>query len=89
MFATVSPFQPSLCLQARLNLTRGLNSNVWLPALPPDIRLELANTLAYCDLVKFTAVKSFVVQAPVLNEQVLNGRESTVNRALDGSTYLS
>jgi hypothetical protein len=46
----------------------GLSSNGWLPALLPNIRLgwkrqTLANTLAYYDAGKITAVKGFIVYA--------------------------
>ncbi len=43
------------------------HSNSWFPALPPSIKLgwkwlPLSNTLAYNDMAKITAVKSFIVQ---------------------------
>jgi hypothetical protein len=44
------------------------------------------------DITKITAVKSFIVQARGFRSTAYliftNERESTINRALDGSTYL-
>jgi len=47
----------------------GLHSNSRLLALSAKIRpgwrrLTMTNTLAYYDTITFTAVKSFIVQAP-------------------------
>ncbi len=46
--------------------------------------MAVANTLAYYDTATITAVKSFIVQAP--GYTIWGGRESTINRMLDGST---
>ncbi len=46
-----------------------LHSNVWLLAVPTNIRLgwkrmAVVNTLAYYDMVTITVVKCFIVQGP-------------------------
>jgi hypothetical protein len=53
----------------REELLMVLYSNSWFPALSPNIRLvwkrlTLANTLAYYNTARITAMKSFIVQAP-------------------------
>ncbi len=50
-----------------------LNSHSWLPALPSNIRLGLkrprvANTLAYYNTAKDTAVRRFIVHDVVVLE---------------------
>jgi hypothetical protein len=64
VFATISHFHPSLVPEG--------NSNCWLLALSPNIRLgwkwlTLANTSAYYNMAKITTVKGFTIQAPSID----------------------
>ncbi len=73
LFKILEAFWPSADVEfIRKAGGSGLNPNVRLPDLPPpppNIRLgwkllTLANTLAYVDMAKIAAVKSFIVQTP-------------------------
>ncbi len=77
VFASVSHFHTSLVFAGKTGAYQsgapeGIQPNGWLPALPPNIRLggkwlTFSNTQAYCHTAKITAVKCFIIQAPVID----------------------